>query len=367
MGNFQRVSVSPPADQAAFTAPAEELFALTSSRNFTGFLSELGASIGFTTYRAGKLYLLGIKPDGRLSVFERSFPRCMGLGVNRNGRSILISTEYQIYRLDNVLTPSEPLPDGTDASFAPHQAWITGDLDIHDIGFDAAGRPVFVNTLFSCIATVSDGFSFKPVWRPPFISALAPEDRCHLNGMALVDGVPRLVTAVSRSDVADGWRDRRADGGVLIDVASSETVAGGLSMPHSPRLHDGRLWLLNSGTGEIGHIELDTGRFVPVAFVPGFSRGLAIVGNHALVGLSLPRESRTFSGLALETGLAARDTDPRCGLAVIDLTSGAMTAWVRIEGIVRELYDVAVLPGVRRPNAIGFKTGEVKRVIAIDH
>ena len=346
----------------------DELFALTSSRNFPEWLSGLGASIGFTTYKAGKLFLLGIKPDGKLSVFERSFPRCMGMGVSTDSRSILLSTEYQIYRLDNIMPQSQARPDGSDARFAPHQAWITGDLDIHDIGFDADGQPIFVNTLFSCLATVSEGYSFRPIWKPSFVSQIAPEDRCHLNGMALRDGKPAYATAVSRSDVADGWRDRRGNGGVLIDVEINEIVAEGLSMPHSPRLHQARLWLLNSGAGEFGYVDIQTGEFIAVAFVPGFARGLSFTGRHAIIGLSLPRESRTFSGLALDDALTGRDADPRCGLAVIDLESGAMTAWVRIEGsAVRELYDVAILPGLKCPTAIGLKTDEVKRVISIDY
>jgi uncharacterized protein (TIGR03032 family) len=243
---------------------------------------------------------------------------------------------------------------------------VTGDLDVHDIGFGEDGRPVFVNTLFSCIAEVSDGHSFKPLWKPGFISRLAAEDRGHLNGMAMADGRPLYATAVSRSDAADGWRDRRAGGGIVIDVASGEIVADGLAMPHSPRLHEGRLWLLNSGTGEFGHVDPAAGRFEPVAFCPGYARGLAFAGNHAVIGLSLARENRTFSGLPLEDALRRRESDARCGLAVVDLASGDMTDWVRIEGVVRELYDVAAFPGVRRPSAVGFKTDEVKRLISIE-
>lgn len=344
----------------------EPAFALTTSRHLPQWLASTGGGLAFTTYQAGKLFLLGVKPDGKLAVFERSFARCMGLGVSADGRSLLLASEYQLLRLDNVIPPGEQDPAGHDALFVPHQAWITGDCDIHDIGFGADGAPLFVNTLFGCLATVSPGYSFRPLWRPPFISRLAAEDRCHLNGVALVEGAPRYVTAVSRSDVADGWRDRRVDGGVVIAVPDGAVVADGLSMPHSPRWHDGRLWLLNSGTGEFGTVDLASGRFVPVAFLPGFARGLAFVGGHAVIGLSLPRESRTFSGLPIDAALAARDVEPRCGLAVIDLATGDMAHWVRIEGVVRELYDVGVLPGVRRPAALGFRTDEIKRVIAID-
>jgi len=344
----------------------EEKFVLSSSRGFPAWLAASGGSLAFTTYQAGKLFLLGIRSDGRLSVFERTFPRSMGLGVGDGGRSLALATEYQIHRFDNVVPAGQVNEDGFDALYAPHAAWVTGDLDAHDIGFGADGRPVFVNTLFGCIATVSDGHSFRPLWAPPFLSRLAPEDRCHLNGMAMADGQPRYATAVSRSDVADGWRDRRADGGIVIDVASGEIVAEGLSMPHSPRLHGGKLWLLNSGAGEFGFVNLASGRFEPVAFCPGYARGLAFAGGHALIGLSLARENRTFSGLPLDQALADRNVDARCGLAIIDLASGDMTGWIRIEGVVRELYDVAFLPGISRPSAIGFKSDEVKRILSIE-
>ena len=355
-------TISPSAPAAA--AP-EEKFALTSSRHFPEWLARAGASLAFTTYQAGKLFLIGLKPGGRLAVFERTFARCMGLGVSADARSLVLATQYQLLRFDNVV-PKGGAHGEHDAVFSPHAIWVTGDVDAHDVALPADGRPMFVNTLFSCIATVSDGYSFKPLWRPPFISKLAPEDRCHLNGLALEGERPRYVTLVADSDVADGWRDRRADGGMLIDVATGEAVLRGLSMPHSPRLHGGRLWLLNSGTGELGFVDRDAKKFVPVAFCPGYARGLAFVGPYAIVGLSLARENRTFQGLPLDQALAARGAEPRCGVLVIDTNSGDTVEWLRIEGVVRELFDVAVLPGIRNPAAIGFMTDEIQRVISID-
>jgi uncharacterized protein (TIGR03032 family) len=351
---------------AAAAAAGAEKFVLTASRDFARWLAGTGGSLAFTTYQAGKIFLIGTEPDGRLSVFERTFARAMGLAASADGRSLALASHYQIHRFDNVLPPGEANAQGFDAVYAPHAAWVTGDLDVHDIGFGADGRPVFVNTLFGCIAAVSDGHSFRPLWRPSFLSRLAAADCCHLNGMAMADGQPLYATAVSRSDIADGWRDRRADGGVVIGVECDDIVCEGLSMPHSPRLHGGRLWLLNSGTGEFGHVDLATGRFEPVAFCPGYARGLAFSGNHAIVGLSQARENRTFSGLALDAALASRDAAPRCGLAVIDLAGGDMAHWLRLEGVVRELYDVVALPGVRRPSAIGFRTDEIKHVISIE-
>ena len=346
--------------------PQDEKFALTSSRHLAGLLAAARIAVAFTTYQAGKLFMLGVKPDGRLTVFERTFPRSMGLAVTDDGRTLALATQYQVHRFDNIVPAGEVTADGFDALYAPHAGWVTGDVDAHDVGFAADGRPLFVNTLFSCLATVSDSHSFKPVWKPAFISRLAPEDRCHLNGLAMEAGKPRYVTAVSRSDIADGWRDRRAEGGIVIDVRNNEIVAEGLSMPHSPRLHDGRLWLLNSGAGEFGFVDLKSGRFEPIAFCPGYARGLAFFGNYAVIGLSLARENRAFSGLRLDEALQERDAAPRCGLAVIDLKTGDMAGWVRLEGVVRELYDVGVLPNVQRPSLIGFKSDEVRYVISID-
>ncbi|MCA9084863.1 MAG: TIGR03032 family protein [Planctomycetaceae bacterium] len=335
------------------------LLDISASRNFPNWLAEKETSLAFTTYQAGKLFFLGLKPDGALSVFERTFERCLGLCGD--GQTLWMSSQYQIWRFENMLPP-DSLSGGYDRLYVPQVGYTTGDLDAHDISVNSNGRPVFVNTLFGCLATVSDRYSFEPLWKPPFISKLAAEDRCHLNGLAMEDGQPAYVTAVSQSDVADGWRDHRRDGGCVIHVPTNEIVATGLSMPHSPRLYRDKLWLLNSGTGSFGFIDRQTGTFEEVAFCPGYARGLTFVDNYAVIGLSRPREA-TFRGLALDDKLAERNADSRCGLIVVDLDSGDIVHWVRIEGIVSELYDVVSLPIVQRPKALGFRTNEIRHSI----
>jgi uncharacterized protein (TIGR03032 family) len=333
------------------------------SRQFPNWLAEQGLSLAFTTYQAGKLFFIGVQPNGRLSVFERTFNRCMGLWSN--GQTLWMSTLFQLWRFENALRPGE-IHDGYDRLYVPQLAYTTGDLDVHDLGVDGDGRPVFVNTLFSCLARPSEAKSFRPIWRPPFISRLAAEDRCHLNGLAMSEGSPRYVTAVSDSDVADGWRDRRVDGGVVIDVQANEIVVRGLSMPHSPRLHDGQLWVLDSGRGRFGHCDPQSGAFEEVAFCPGYQRGLAFHGNFAIVGLSQPRENKTFAGLPLDDALRARKAEPQCALLVIDLKTGGIVHWLKIQGFVHELYDVVCLPGIHRPQALGFKTDEIRRALTIE-
>lgn len=336
---------------------------LSGSRLLTSWLMEEGVSIAFTTYQAGKLFLIGMKEEGSLSVFERTFNRCMGMATTPSG--FYMSSLYQLWRFENAL-PAGQLHNGYDRLYVPQLGTTTGDIDLHDIGVLQDGSPIFINTLFSCIAAPSDIHSFKPLWKPPFIDKLAAEDRCHLNGLAMRDGKPAYVTAVSTSNVADGWRDHRRDGGVVIDVERNALVATGLSMPHSPRWYNDRLWVLNSGRGEFGYIDLSSEKFVPVAFCPGYMRGLSFVGNYALVGLSQPRHNKTFSGLALDERLQSENVEPRCGIYIINLTSGDVVHWLRIEGIVEEIYDVVSLPRVKRPMALGFKSDEIRRMITMD-
>jgi uncharacterized protein (TIGR03032 family) len=350
------------ASSSAATVKNEPWVEVTGSPQMSTWLAEQQVSLAFTTYQTGKLFLLGRHLEGRLAVVERTFNRAMGLWAD--GQTLWLSTLYQLWRFENLLVPGE-LYQGHDRLYVPKMANTTGDLDIHDVAIDSTGRPVFVATSFGCIATLSERSSFTPLWRPAFLSKLAAEDRCHLNGLALADGRPRYATAVSTSDVVDGWRDRRQGGGVVLEVPESRVIASGLSMPHSPRLYRGRLWLHNSGTGHFGSIDPGGGPFEPLTFCPGYLRGLAFVGDYAVVGLSRPRDDKTFGGLALEAELAKRETDARCGLLIIDLCSGNVAHWLRVEGLVRELYDVVVLPQVCRPMALGFKTDEIQRTIAI--
>lgn len=343
--------------------PVTATLEITTSRQLLSWLAEQKISIALTTYQIGKLYFIGLKPDNTLSVFERSFNRCMGLCTTANG--LYMSSLYQIWRFENVFESGQQ-QESYDRLYVPQVGYTTGDLDIHDMAVDSHGRLVFVNTLFGCLAALSEAHSFKLLWQPAFISKLAAEDRCHLNGLAMRDGEPAYVTAVGRSDVADGWREHRANGGVVISVHTNEIVCSGLSMPHSPRWHNGKLWLLNSGTGDFGYVNPQTGQFEPVCFCPGYMRGLSFHGDFALIGISKPRHNKTFSGLALDANLKSRNAEARCGIQIVDLRTGDVVHWLRMEGVVEELYDVVVLPGVRRPMALGFKTDEIRRILSIE-
>jgi uncharacterized protein (TIGR03032 family) len=335
---------------------------ITGSRRFREWMDECDVSIACTTYKSGRLFLFGRNAEKQLSISEWALNRCMGLWSD--GNTIWLSTKAQLWRLENAVPPGSQ-SEGHDRLYVPRLGYVTGDLDIHDVAVAADGRIVFVNTLFSCLATVSDGHSFVPIWKPPFIGRLAAEDRCHLNGLAMKDGRPAFVTAVSQSDVADGWRDGRREGGCVIDVRSGEVVVAGLSMPHSPRMYRDQLWVHDSGSGHFGRVDLDTGTFESIAFCPGYLRGLDFVGKYAIVGLSQARDDVSFRGLALQENLVARNAEPRCGVFVIDLDSGDLVHWLRFEGLVNELYDVVLLRGVKQPASIDFRGQDINSVLSI--
>lgn len=342
--------------------PAEQV-TVEFSPGLAGWLDAHDLSIAFTSYQSGRLYLLGRGSSARLALHEALWPQAMG--VVGDHQRLYLGTLTQLVRLENVLGPGQLANDKHDRLYVPRNAQTFGHIDFHELGIRANGTVVVVNTRYSCLCEPSLVHSFRTVWRPPFISALEPEDRCHLNGLAMADGEPAYVTLVAASDVTKGWREHREGGGQVVDVRTNEVVCQGLSMPHSPRWHDGELWLLNSGTGELGKVDRQTGRFEPVVFAPGFLRGLDFCAGHAIVGLSKPRDGR-FEGLALDGRLAERGEEAWCGLQVIDLATGQMREWLRFGGPITELFAVCVLPGVRNAITVGPQSAELRDLITIE-
>jgi uncharacterized protein (TIGR03032 family) len=315
------------------------------STSFPQLLQQHGISVAVTTYQAGKLVILRAD-GGKLNTHFRGFRRPMGLAVTRGRLAIGTATEvWDFHDVPAVGAQREP-PGKHDAYFLPRSAHITGDILVHEMAW--AGPQLWVvNTRFSCLCTLDHIHSFVPRWWPPFVSALAAEDRCHLNGLGLVDGRPAFVTALGLTDAPRGWRENKRSGGVLLALPGGDVVAGGLSMPHSPRWHGGHLWVLESGSGSLGVVDRATGRYEAVAALPGFTRGLDFHEHFAFVGLSQVRETAVFSGLPI-TERAER----YCGVWVVDVTTGQTVAFVQFEDAVQEIFAVQVLPGLRFPDLV---------------
>jgi len=351
-------------------APAAVEFHYTQTDSFPALLHQLGASLVISTYQANKLLVArasrhvaqlgkGTEALG-LSTLVRTFERPMGLAV-RDGR-LALGTRTQVWMLRNApdIAPRVEPAGQHDACFLPRSCHVTGDIGVHELAW--VGEELWVvNTRFSCLCTLHQDYSFVPRWRPPFISALAAEDRCHLNGLAVVDGSPKYVTALGESDTAGGWRANKPKGGCLMDVPSGAILVRGLSMPHSPRVHDGRLWLLESGTGQLVCVDPASGKWEPVAKVPGFARGLALCGPHAFIGLSKIRETSAMDGVPL----AERRNELKCGIAVVDLRSGQVTAMLEFQTAVEEIFDVQLLPNLRFPEIIGFQKETLQHTFII--
>src|SRR5262245_17426540 len=352
-----------PGDQstprASPAAPAAVELRYTQTDSFVELLHRLGASLLVSTYQANKL--LAVRASGcGLSTLVRTFDKPMGLAAA--GGWLALGTRKEVWFLRNApdIAPRVEPAGRHDACFVPRSCHVTGDIAVHELA--RAGEELWVvNTRFSCLCTLHPDYSFVPRWRPPFVTALAADDRCHLNGLALVDGRPRYVTALGETDTANGWRADKPRGGCLMEVGSGAVLSRGLSMPHSPRWHDGRLWLLESGTGQLVLVDPATGRRQRVAEVPGFARGLAFSGPYAFVGLSKIRKTSAMDGVPL----AERREQLKCGVAVVDLRGGQVIALLEFQTAVEEIFDVQLLPGLCFPEVIGFQQETIQHTFVV--
>ncbi len=317
------------------------------SSNLPLVLQQLNLSVLISTYQAGKLVVVGSYQD-KPSFSFHTFDQVMGVAVARD--QIAIGSRRQIHFLHSAhdVAPNIPPAKSYDGCYLSRSSFVTGSIHGHDLAFGNEGLWV-VNTLFSCLCTLDDAYNFFPRWRPPFISQLIDQDRCHLNGLAMENGAPRFVTVLGQSDQPAGWRENKRDGGAILDVPSGQVVCRGLCMPHSPRIYQGKLWVLNSGHGELSIVDLQSGQLQPVARLPGYTRGLAFFGNYAFVGLSRIRETNIFGGLPIGENPDALN----CGLGIVDITSGRTIATLRFKTGVEELFAIDVIPNIRNPKIVG--------------
>jgi uncharacterized protein (TIGR03032 family) len=330
------------------------------TRSLPPLLSQLGVSLLVSTYQAGKIVAVGVAA-GELTLSYHNFERAMGLAVTPDG--IAVGARAQIWFLHaapDLAARVEPA-GRYDACFLTRCSHFTGEIQAHELAWASSdplsrggrgqgeGELWLVNTAFGCLCTLDGRHSFVPRWRPPFLTALAADDRCHLNGLAVADGVPKYVTALAETDAPQGWRADKVQSGCLIDVASGQTVARGFAMPHSPRVHRGRVWMLHSGAGQLVLVDPASGKAQTVAELPGYTRGLALYDRFAFVGLSKIRETATFGGMPI----AERRPELKCGVGVVDLGTGRLAAHLEFVTGVEEIFDVQVLPGARCPALSG--------------
>jgi uncharacterized protein (TIGR03032 family) len=317
------------------------------SRDFGSVLQQSGVSLLVSTYQADKLVVLGTNDQGP-TISLHNFEQPMGIAVHPD--RIAIGTRFQVCLLDNTpeLTAQLDPKEQYDSCYLAMRSHFTNDISIHEMAW--CGEELwFVNTRFSCLASLEPEYSFVPRWKPPFITELVAEDSCHLNGFCVENGQPRYVTMHAETELSGGWRETKATGGSLVDVGTGNAILGGLAMPHSPRLHADRLWLLESGKGLLLHVDRDTGVSQQVTQQPGFTRGLAFSGKYAFIGLSRIRETAVFG----EVPISEHPDELKCAVVAVDLETGQRVAYFEFLSGVEEIFDVQVVETSRNPYISG--------------
>jgi uncharacterized protein (TIGR03032 family) len=309
---------------------------------FVALLRDLNVSL-LAAIRPGAMIAFGAEGN---ALTISCTPVAQPMGVAWNGKLLAIGgrRDIMVFAPSTRLAEHMPGREGRhDVIFVPTALYRTGECMIHEMAIDGPSV-VFTNTLFSCLARVDGTQSFLPLWRPSFISQLTPEDRCHLNSFATAGKRIRYATAFAQTDAYQGFRALPADSGIIIDVERNAVVVSGLSRPHSVRLFDGRLYVLNSGAGEVLRVDPDARTSETLAVLPGFTRGLRRHGQVMFVGLSTLRAA----AISLDLPLAARGDALFAGIAALDMETGRVLGTIRLPPEVEELFDFVVMPGIRR-------------------
>ena len=299
------------------------------------WLAESGGSLAVTTYTSGTLVLIS-SFGGRLHFCTHRFVRPMGIAIAADKLALAVRRQILLFQRDRA----------NHDAFLLRRTFETGKVDAHDVAFGERGI-YFANTRYNALARASRKCHFLHCWQPPFIEGIVQDDRCHLNGLGMREGKPKMVTAFCATGHAGGWRAQdRFAGGVVIDVNSGEVVADGLCMPHSPRWHAGRWWFCNSGQGLLVSMDPHSANCTDVCALPGFARGLCLVGDHALVGLSKIRRKHILDA----PPVGKRYKQIIAGVALVDLASGRHKGCLEFLHGGNEVYDVLFLPAIVKPS-----------------
>ena len=335
-------------------------FSCTYSPQLPELLQMLNCSIALTTYQAGKLILISPLDDNRFSILPRSFDKPMGFDIQGNRMVMACKNEVMVFVNSVELAEHYPnKPNTYDSLWMPRITFHTGMVDLHDISI---GKDVIwaINTSFSCLCQINGSYSFTPVWKPPFITDLVSEDRCHLNGMVMVDGVPKYVTMLGTTDTYQGWRGQITNGGILMDVVNNEIILRNLPMPHSPMIYKGDLYMLLSASGEVIKVDVTKKRYEVIKQMDGFCRGMDIFGDYMFIGMSkLRQNSSTFAKLPFAGRADA------AGIKIVHLPTRAYIGEIVFQTSVDEIYGVKVLPGSIRPNVLNTVNPVYKYALAI--
>ena len=321
-------------------------FELEYTPQFAELLHNLNISVALSTYQAGKVVMISAFNKDRLIQFPRTFENAMGMAYKDGKLAVSAKSSVEVLKNESELAKSYPKkPNTYDAMFVPRASYHTGYLALHDMAY-LNKKLVAVNTLFSCLSYINDEENFTPFWQPPFIDDLKPEDRCHMNGMATENGEIKYLTALGTGNTAQEWRDKKMSGGIIMEYPSGKIITDGLAMPHSPRIFNNKLYVLNSAQGELLEIDRETGKKELVVNLGGFARGMEMVGDYLFIGVSkLRHNSKVFNDLPIANTSYA-------GIIAVHLPYKTIAGTARYKMSVDEIYDVKILENIKRPNIL---------------
>lgn len=334
-------------------------FSCTYTPNIPELLQQLNCSLAISTYQAGKVIFISPKDRDHLIQLPRQFPKPMGMALRDDKMALATLNEVIVLSNNAELAHTHPRqPKVYDGLFIPRSVYFTGELDIHDLHWTAKGI-LAVNTSFSCLSYINDNYSFTPFWKPDFVTNLSPEDVCHLNGVAMEGDTPRFVTVLGKTNTLQGWRSGKATGGCLIDIGTNETLVENLPMPHSPRIYNNKVYVLLSATGELAEVDMKSKKYNVVKRLDGFVRGMDKTGDYVFIGLSKLRQTSTaFADLPI----AQRSIF--CGIVAMHLPTASIVGYIRYENSVEEIYDVKVLPGMKRPGILNLEKQDFRMALS---
>ena len=323
------------------------------TRHFTTWMNDHQCSIILSSYSTHHVFTLSLDSKGEITNWFSNIGRAMGINYSKSTKNLIISNVGNILTFRDKGSLEHPQYGKFDNNFIPQFGYYSGDVDVHDVCETSTGEIYYVSALFSCVCKPTKNGSFKPYWLPPWISRYAAEDRCHLNGLCLVNDVPRYVTSTCQGDSMGSWRHSGQNGkGIVYDIVENKVVCSGLMNPHSPRWYRDKLWIMESGTGYFGYIDFDKNEFIKCAFVPTFLRGMDFIDNYAIVAGSLPRHDPAFGELPIGSEIEKRSLDPTCGVWVINLDTFDAEHQLFFNLPVKELYDVSIIPQTKRTRVL---------------
>lgn len=355
-------------------------FSSTATDNFAKILKALNISLAVTSYQSARLIF--IRSDGEnIDTHLKAFPRPMGIYCDESRITLgTFSEVLEFKRTDDIL---KQIKNGeldreekfskkilekdkekmkalrearkqeldevkkADSLFLSRASITTGMINIHDIAWGDEGLWV-VNSTFSCLSTLSPEHSFVARWKPHFISELVPEDRCHLNGMAMKDGKPKYVTTFNKEDSRDSWSDGRVDDGTLIDIDTNKILLDGMIMPHSPKVYEDEVYVCESGLGLVWKYNPKTKEKTQVIKLQGFTRGLYFYGGLMFVGLSQVRASSIKNPIPL----TKEYDETYSGIWIINLQDNFEVAHIKFDGDIDQVYDISILPQSTYPELL---------------